>query len=232
MTQPRVLTFLPQGQHYAMALADRVCDSGRALGILCDRNAELRRQLEEVRAGAAPEAVAAAEQRSLELEAEVTRLRAEAGETEAEVLRLRSEAKAAEEEKDNLRRLLEGAQSEACLARGEAAALTQRLEGALADAKGASEALAAERERRPEKEREIIEAYKQSPGFQLGLVRSGQVTYEYGYRIALGRFRTCHPGLGVEADPFTSHPEDLDVDMPEEVPFDDSVGGPDGLGQS
>ncbi|XP_065033859.1 uncharacterized protein LOC135666279 [Musa acuminata AAA Group] len=222
------------GQHYAMALADRVRDAGRALGILCDRNAELRKQLEEVRAGAAPEVVAAAEQRSSELEEEAMHLRAEARAAdkralalEAEVLRLRSEAKAAEEEKGNLRGLLEGAQSETRLARDEAAVLTQRLEGALADVKGASEALAAERERRPEKE-EVIEAYKQSPGFQLGLARSGQVTYEYGYRIALGRFQTSHPGLEVEADPFVSHPEDLDVDMPEEVPFDDGVGGSDG----
>uniref|UniRef100_A0A804JDG7 Uncharacterized protein n=1 Tax=Musa acuminata subsp. malaccensis TaxID=214687 RepID=A0A804JDG7_MUSAM len=163
------------------------------------------------------------------------RLRAKAGAAderalalEAEVLRLRSEAKAAEEEKGNLRGLLEGAQSEARLARGEAVVLTQRLEGALADVKGASEALAAERERRPEKEKEIIEAYKQSSGFQLGLARSGQVTYEYGYRIALGRFQTSHPGLEVEADPFVSHPEDLDVDMPEEVPFDDGMGRSDG----
>uniref|UniRef100_A0A804HN11 Uncharacterized protein n=1 Tax=Musa acuminata subsp. malaccensis TaxID=214687 RepID=A0A804HN11_MUSAM len=104
------------GQHYAMALADRVRDAGRALGILCERNAELRKQLEEVRAGVASEAVAAAEQRSSELEAEATRLRAEAGAAgervsslEAEVLRLRSEAKASEEEKSDLRGRLEGA---------------------------------------------------------------------------------------------------------------------------
>ncbi|CAL9038183.1 unnamed protein product [Musa banksii] len=223
------------GQHYGMALADRARDAGRALGILCDRNAELRKQLEEVRAGAAPEAVAAAEQRSSELEAEVMHLRSEAGVTdqrmsvlEAEILCLKSEAKATEEEKEGLQGLLRVTQTEARLARSEAVTLTQKLEGALAEAKGASEALAAERDRRPEKDKEIIEDYKQSSGFQLGLVRSGQVTYEYGYRIALGRFKTRYPGLEVEVDPFASYPEDLDVGMPNEVPFDDSVGVSDG----
>ncbi|CAL9186775.1 unnamed protein product [Musa hybrid cultivar] len=101
------------GQHYTMALADRVRDGGRALGILCDRNAELRREIEEVRAGAAPEAVATAEQRSSELEAEVNRLKAEAvkydqrfAELEAKVLRFKSEAEAAEERHEGLQGML------------------------------------------------------------------------------------------------------------------------------
>uniref|UniRef100_A0A804I625 Uncharacterized protein n=1 Tax=Musa acuminata subsp. malaccensis TaxID=214687 RepID=A0A804I625_MUSAM len=155
-----------------MALADSVRDAGHALGILCDRNAEQRKQLEEVRAGAAPEAVAAAEQRSSELEAEVTRLKSEAviadqrtSAQEAEVLRLRSEAKAAEEEKEGLQGLLRVTQTEARLARNEVVTLTQKLDGALAETKGASEALAAERDQRLEKDKEIIEDYKQSSGF-------------------------------------------------------------------
>ncbi|XP_064989149.1 uncharacterized protein LOC135627113 [Musa acuminata AAA Group] len=49
------------GNHYAAALMDRVRDAGRVIGILSDRNAELRKQIEEVHAGAAPEAVAVAE---------------------------------------------------------------------------------------------------------------------------------------------------------------------------
>ena len=76
---------------------------------------------------------------------------------------------------------------------------------------------------RPEKDRKLIEDYKESSGFQLGLVRSGQVTYEYGYRIALARFKARHPNLEVEENPFASCPEDLSVDMPNEVPFDDST---------
>ncbi|XP_064953622.1 uncharacterized protein LOC135606519 [Musa acuminata AAA Group] len=218
-----------------MVLADRVRDAGRTLGILCDRNAELRKQLDEVRAGAALEVVAAAEQCSSELEAEVTRLKSEAtvadqrtSALEAEVLRLKSEVKAAEEEKEGLQGLLKVTRTEARLARNKVVTLTENLEGALAEAKGASEALAAKRDRRLEKDKEIIEGYKQASGFQLGLVQSGEVTYEYGYQIALGRFKTRYPELEVEVDPFASHPEDLDVDMPDEVPFDDSVGASNG----
>ncbi|XP_065014594.1 uncharacterized protein LOC135642395 [Musa acuminata AAA Group] len=220
------------GQHYAMVLADRVRDAGRALGILCDRNAELRREIEEVRAGATSEAVAAAEQRSSELEAEVTCLKTEAvtvdqrfSALEAEVLRLKSEATMAEERHVGLQGALRATRTEAHLARNEAVSLTKRLEEALAEAKAASEAQAAEQILRPERDKKLIEDYKQSSGFQLGLVWLGQVTYEYGYRIDLGRFKARHPGLEVEADPFASLPEDRGVDMPDEVPFDDSVGG-------
>uniref|UniRef100_A0A804K6Z6 Uncharacterized protein n=1 Tax=Musa acuminata subsp. malaccensis TaxID=214687 RepID=A0A804K6Z6_MUSAM len=90
--------------HYTTVLMDRVRDASRALGVLSDRNAELRRQLEEVRAGAAPEAVAAAEQRASDLEAEVSRLSSTsraaeqcALKLEAESVRLTSEAKAAKD---------------------------------------------------------------------------------------------------------------------------------------
>ena len=76
---------------------------------------------------------------------------------------------------------------------------------------------------RPEKDRKLIEDYKESSGFQLGLIRSGQVTYEYGYRIALARLKVRHPNLEVEENPFASCPEDQSVDMPDEVPFDDNA---------
>ncbi|RWW00183.1 hypothetical protein BHE74_00029214 [Ensete ventricosum] len=33
-----------------------------------------------------------------------------------------------------------------------------------------------------------IASYKESRGFQLGLKMMGQVTYEFGYRVALERF--------------------------------------------
>ncbi|THU50332.1 hypothetical protein C4D60_Mb06t19100 [Musa balbisiana] len=68
--------------HYAMALMDRVRDTGRVIGHLSDRNVELRREIEEIHAGTAPEAVAAAEQHVSDLEAEVTRLRSELKATE------------------------------------------------------------------------------------------------------------------------------------------------------
>ncbi|THU66555.1 hypothetical protein C4D60_Mb05t15380 [Musa balbisiana] len=212
---------------------DRACDAGRALGVLVDRNTELRKQFEEVHAGAGPKAVAAAEQHASDLEAEATRLRSEikvaeqrASNLEVETTRLKAKVKAAGEQNKELQALVRMTRTETHLARKEVASLQQKLEEALAEAKRASKALATEADQRPEKDKKLIEDYKGSSGFQLGLIWSGQVTYEYGYRIALAQFKARHPGLGVEEDPFASCPEDSSVDMPDEVPFDDSAEAP------
>ncbi|RRT40191.1 hypothetical protein B296_00029666 [Ensete ventricosum] len=50
--------------------------------------------------------------------------------------------------------------------------------------------------------------YKGSLGFKEGLKRMGRVTYEYGYRVALARFRARYPDADIKKDPFTIHPED------------------------
>ncbi|THU51122.1 hypothetical protein C4D60_Mb06t27700 [Musa balbisiana] len=105
-------------------------------------------------------------------------------------------------------------------------ALSLKLDEARAETRAASEALADEIHQRLEKDRKLIEAYKKSKGFELGLTQTGQVTYEYGYQIALARFRARYPDLEVAEDPFASYPEDLGVDMPEEVPFDDNTDVP------
>ncbi|RRT31342.1 hypothetical protein B296_00059050, partial [Ensete ventricosum] len=41
--------------------------------------------------------------------------------------------------------------------------------------------------------RQLVVQYKESLGFKEGLKRMGRVTYEYGYRVALARFRARHP---------------------------------------
>ncbi|THU69220.1 hypothetical protein C4D60_Mb08t12120 [Musa balbisiana] len=132
------------GHHYATTLMDRVCDIGRALGVLIDRNAELRKQIKEVCAGEGPE-------RASDLEAEATGLKSEikaaeqrASDLEAEVTRLKAEVKAAEEQNKELQVLLRMTRTEARLVRKDAASLNQKLEEALAEAKRASEALATE----------------------------------------------------------------------------------------
>ena len=56
---------------------DRVRDAGRVIGDLIKRNAELHRQVEEARAGAGLEAMAAAGKRTAEAEAEAARLKSE-----------------------------------------------------------------------------------------------------------------------------------------------------------
>ena len=72
----------------------------------------------------------------------------------------------------------------------------------------------------PEKTKGAIAEYKSSPGFEHGLVRSGRVTYEFGYRLAYACFRAGYP------DPFVDQPEDQNVDMPASVPFDDGLETP------
>ena len=52
-------------------------------------------------------------------------------------------------------------------------------------------------------------------------MRSSQVTYEYGYRVAFARFRAKYSDLDLDSDPFVDNPIDQDVDMPMNVPFDD-----------
>ncbi|XP_064969659.1 uncharacterized protein LOC135615293 [Musa acuminata AAA Group] len=199
--------FLTLGLHYSTALMDRVRDAGQVIWNLSECNSELCHQLEEVRAGSGPEAVAAAEKRATDSEEEVARL------------------KAALEQSGNsvkeLQEFLRLDRAELRLLKSEALDLTKRVEKAEAEAHAAADALAEEIRLRPSKDREAIEAYKKSENFELGLTRMGRVSYEYGYRIALGRFGSCPPGSEVERDPFASHPVDQEVDMPEDVPFDD-----------
>ncbi|THU71285.1 hypothetical protein C4D60_Mb08t33950 [Musa balbisiana] len=191
------------GQHYTMALMDRVRDAGRVIGNLSERNAELLRQIEEIRVGAALKAVAAAEQHASDLEAEATHLK--------------SELKVAEERNKELQVYLKATQAEVRLAKGEMLALNQKLD----EAHAASGAMANEICQWPEKDKKLIEANKKSSGFELGLTRTGQVTNEYGYQVALARFRARyldlevhHAGatpqlwvhLGRSADPLTFDP--------------------------
>ncbi|RZR76851.1 hypothetical protein BHM03_00001738 [Ensete ventricosum] len=55
-----------------------------------------------------------------------------------------------------------------------------------------------------------------------GDLDAGTVSCEFGYKIALTHFRTKHTGLEVEEDPYATLPEDDNVLMEVEVPFDDS----------
>ncbi|RWW36367.1 hypothetical protein BHE74_00058611 [Ensete ventricosum] len=76
---------------------------------------------------------------------------------------------------------------------------------------------------RAELPRQSVVQYKESLGFKEGLKRMGRVTYEYGYRVALARFRARHLDADVEEDPFTIHPEDDLVPMERQQDFDDLV---------
>ena len=69
--------FFMQNLHYYTALVDRVQDASRIISSLGDKNAELCGQVEELKAGARPEAVAAAKQRAINLEGKVAWLKLE-----------------------------------------------------------------------------------------------------------------------------------------------------------
>ncbi|RWW39599.1 hypothetical protein BHE74_00055060 [Ensete ventricosum] len=71
-----------------------------------------------------------------------------------------------------------------------------------------------------------VEKYKESPGFEMGLVRMGRVSLEYGYQLALAQLQARHPGVEIKLDPFITLPEDADVPMVDEQPFDDSLPPP------
>ncbi|RWV94703.1 hypothetical protein GW17_00042732 [Ensete ventricosum] len=68
-----------------------------------------------------------------------------------------------------------------------------------------------------------IAYYKQSVGFGWGLSWMGQLSYEYGYWVALARFQARYPDLEVDSTPFTEKPEDSSVPMETRQEFDDSV---------
>ncbi|RZR74083.1 hypothetical protein BHM03_00031752 [Ensete ventricosum] len=74
--------------------------------------------------------------------------------------------------------------------------------------------------------KEAVADYKKSVGFKMGLVRTGQVSYEYGYQVALARFRFRYLELEVEEDPFKNLLEDLTVPMEADQPFDYSLPSP------
>ncbi|RRT67566.1 hypothetical protein B296_00016293 [Ensete ventricosum] len=74
--------------------------------------------------------------------------------------------------------------------------------------------------------KQAIEDYKKSLGFEMGLVWMGQVSFEYGYRVALARFQARYPDLEIEEDAFKILPEDSNVSMAAKQPFDDSPPSP------
>ncbi|RRT71564.1 hypothetical protein B296_00013344 [Ensete ventricosum] len=65
--------------------------------------------------------------------------------------------------------------------------------------------------------------YKQSVEFRWGLCRMGQLSYEYGFQVALARFQARYPDLEMDYDPFTEKLEDSLVPMETCQEFDDSV---------
>ncbi|RZR96985.1 hypothetical protein BHM03_00026111 [Ensete ventricosum] len=68
-----------------------------------------------------------------------------------------------------------------------------------------------------------VTAYKVSRGFELGLKEMGRVSYKFRYRAALERLRGKHLEIVIEQDPFAECPDDTNVEMDLNQPFDDSA---------
>ncbi|RWW31790.1 hypothetical protein GW17_00003573, partial [Ensete ventricosum] len=64
-----------------------------------------------------------------------------------------------------------------------------------------------------ERSSSMIEDYKKSAGFEMGLVRIGQVSLEYDYLLALARFRARYLDLKVKEEPFKKLRKDVNVLM-------------------
>ncbi|RRT57308.1 hypothetical protein B296_00041685 [Ensete ventricosum] len=69
----------------------------------------------------------------------------------------------------------------------------------------------------------VVASYKVSRGFESGLKKMGRVSYEFEYRVALERLRGKHPEIAIKQDLFAKCPEDTDVEMDLNQPFDDST---------
>ncbi|RWW28369.1 hypothetical protein GW17_00007156 [Ensete ventricosum] len=65
--------------------------------------------------------------------------------------------------------------------------------------------------------------YKQSVEFRWGLCQMGQLSYEYGFQVALARFQARYPDLEMDYDSFTEKLEDSLVPMETCQEFNDSV---------
>ncbi|RWW38302.1 hypothetical protein BHE74_00056475 [Ensete ventricosum] len=181
-----------------------LCSARAGVITSLDGNVTLRRQeLQDLKEGGNLDAVVAAEVRAAEAQSLVEHLRVELDEAngrrasvEADLEKARLESASLERQLANLHKRL--GDSEGQLRRGSPGRLTE--EGG--------------------------EKYKESPGFEMGLVQMGRVSLEYGYQLALARLQARHLGVEIELDPFVTLPEDADVPMADEQPFDDSLPPP------
>ncbi|RWW54802.1 hypothetical protein BHE74_00038592, partial [Ensete ventricosum] len=183
----------------------------------------LRQELQDLKEGGNPDAVAAAEVRAAETQSLAEHLWVELDEAngcrasvEADLEVARSESASLERQLADLRERLGDSEGQLRSARAQ----VRQMETELLDLAQSKEALWEDLLKM------AVEEYKESPGFEMGLVRMGQVSLEYGYQLALARLQARHPGVEIELDPFVTLPEDVDVPMADEQPFDDSLPPP------
>ncbi|RWW74542.1 hypothetical protein BHE74_00017516 [Ensete ventricosum] len=138
-----------------------------------DNKAEgLQREIAELKVGSGPEAIVTVELRASKAQDLTNHLK-----TELKEANRRRES--LEMELDNSRLLLTNSQEQL----KDVWAQGRVMEDELLKMTRAMEGL------RVKLPKEAIPEYKKSVSFEMGLVQTGQVSYEYGYRVALARFR-------------------------------------------
>ncbi|RRT72954.1 hypothetical protein B296_00021111, partial [Ensete ventricosum] len=210
-------------QHYQAALFDRVHDTGWVITSLDGKMTLLRQELQDLKEGGNPDAVVVAEVQAAEAQSLAEHLRVELDEpngrrasVEADLEKARSGPTNLERQLADLRERLGNSEGQLRSARAQ----VHQMETELLDLAQSKEALQEDLSKR------AIEEYKELPGFKMGLVHMGRVSLEYEYQLALARLQARHPGVEIELDPFVTLPEDADVTMANEQPFDDSLPPP------
>ncbi|RWW41557.1 hypothetical protein BHE74_00052966, partial [Ensete ventricosum] len=194
-------------QHYQTTMFDRVHDAGRVITSLDGKVNLLCQELQDLKEGGNPDVVAANDCRAL-ADADLEIARAESASLERQLADL-------QEQLDDYEGQLRGVRAQ-----------VRQMETELLNLARSKDAL------REELLRRVIEDYKKSPGFEMGLMRMGRVSLEYEYQLALARLQARHPEVEIELDPFVSLPKDDDVPMANDVPmadeqpFDDSLPPP------
>ncbi|RRT39855.1 hypothetical protein B296_00058847 [Ensete ventricosum] len=175
----------------------------------------LRNEVQRLKEGGDPDAVAAVEARALEAQSLVEHLRVELDKASRCRESMEVELEGAREELVNLQRQLADS-------RGE---LTE-LRGQLDDSESWLRSARTQDTLRADLPKRAIEDYNKSPEFEMGIIWMGRGSLEYGYQLALARLRAQHPGVEIEQDSFAPLPKDDDVPMADEQPFDDSLPPP------
>ncbi|RRT40175.1 hypothetical protein B296_00035154 [Ensete ventricosum] len=145
-----------QSQHFQMALFDRVHDVGRFITFMDYRISQLQQELDALKSGGGPEAVAKGEERASELEQELEKTK---WERDKVLQRLEASEKELSKVQSNLaefQRLLK-----------EARVKARKMDDKLLQAVKALE------NTRVELPRQVVDRYKESVGFKDGLKRMG-----------------------------------------------------------
>ncbi|RZS08460.1 hypothetical protein BHM03_00039443 [Ensete ventricosum] len=164
-----------QSQHCYMALLDQVHDAGRVITALDNKSDVLHKEVQRLKEGSDPDAVA------------VTNRRASKAQSLAENLQV--ELEEATQQRESLERELGETRNALSDSRN-----LPKFKSSLLICKQLAELTRAMDALRVDLPKQDIEDYKKSPGFEMGLVRMGWVSLEYGYQLALARLQAQHPG--------------------------------------